>query len=93
VARFCSRCHATLCYQCPSCGHEQRHGGTCEKCGVDFLKYVGAVVAAKRVEADAIHEKLERRSTLLKNILWTPLTLGIPILRQLLVGTKRRRST
>jgi Double zinc ribbon len=83
VARFCPRCHATLRYQCPSCGHEQRQGGTCEKCGVDFLKYVGAVVAAKKAEADAIHDRLEQRSTLLKNILWTPFTFGIPVLRTL----------
>jgi Double zinc ribbon len=89
VARFCLRCHATLRYQCPSCGNEQRHGGTCEKCGIDFLKYIGAVLAAKQAEADAIHEKLERRSTLLKNILWTPFTLGIPVLRSFFVKQDR----
>jgi double zinc ribbon protein len=89
VARFCPRCHATLRFQCPSCGHEQRRGGTCEKCGVDFLKYVGAVVAAKQAEADAIHERLEQRSTLLKNLLWTPFTLGIPVLRTLFLGRDR----
>ena len=91
IARFCPRCHATLRYQCPSCKHEQRHGGTCEKCGVDFLKYISAVMVTKKVEADAVHEKIERRSTLLKNILWIPLTLGIPVLRQLLVHSKDKR--
>lgn len=89
VARFCPRCHSTMRYQCPSCGNEQRHGGTCEKCGIDFLKYIGAVVAAKQAEADAIHEKLERRSTLLKNILWTPFTFGIPVLRSFFVKKDR----
>ena len=92
VARFCPRCHATLRYKCPSCAHEQRQGGTCEKCGVDFLKYITAVMSSHKVEADAEHERLERRSTLLKNILWTPFTLGLPIIREYLVGTKSRRS-
>jgi hypothetical protein len=92
VARFCRKCHATLRYQCPSCKHEQRQGGTCEKCGVDFLKYISAVVAAKQAEADAIHEKLERRSNLLKNLLYFPFTLGIPLLRNLLVGSRTGRS-
>lgn len=92
VARFCRRCHATLRYECPSCKHEQRHGGTCDKCGVDFLKYISAVVAAKQAEADAIHEKIERRSSLMKNLLYTPFTLGIPLLRNLFVGSRQQRS-
>jgi|SRR5580704_1531137 hypothetical protein len=91
IARFCPNCHATLRYQCPSCDHEQRRGGACEKCGIDFLKYIGAVVAAKKAEADVIEERIERRSTLLKNILWTPFTLGIPLIRGLLVGSSKRR--
>lgn len=53
------------------------------------MKYVGAVVAAKKAEADALHERLEQRSTLLKNILWTPFTLGIPVLRNLFIGHDR----
>ena len=91
VARFCQRCHATLRYQCPACKYEQRHGGTCEKCGVDFLKYVTAVVVAKQMEADAVHERIDRRSTLMKNLLWTPVTLGIPLLRDLLLGSRKRK--
>lgn len=92
VARFCTRCHATLRFQCPSCSHEQRHGGICEKCGIDFLKYISAVIAAKKDEADRFHERLEQRSTLLKNILWTPLTLGIPLIRSLLISRDRKGS-
>jgi hypothetical protein len=89
VARFCTRCHATLRFQCPSCAHEQRRGGTCEKCGIDFLKYIGATVAAKKIEADHFHERLERRSTLLKNILYVPFTLGIPLIRMFLTSRDR----
>jgi len=90
VARFCRRCHATLLYTCPSCNHQQRQGGTCEKCGVDFLKYITAVVAARRTEADAIHDRIEQRSNLLKNVLLTPFNMGIPLLRQLFQISKRR---
>jgi hypothetical protein len=89
VARFCQRCHATLRFECPACHHEQRHGGTCEKCGVDFMKYITSVVTAKKNEADVVHERLEERSTLLKNILLTPFTLGIPLISQLIGGSKR----
>ncbi|MGH9706209.1 MAG: zinc-ribbon domain-containing protein [Candidatus Acidiferrales bacterium] len=72
VARFCQRCHMTLRYECPSCHHEQRAGGKCEKCGVDFLKYITAVVAAKQAESDAVEERNERRSKLVSSILMFP---------------------
>jgi zinc-ribbon domain len=91
VARFCTRCHATLRYECPACKHEQRHGGKCEECGVDFLKYVSSVVAVQKGEADLAHDRLEQRSNLLKNILLTPFTLGIPLFKQLL-GAGRPRN-
>ena len=91
MARFCQRCHATLRFECPACHHEQRHGGVCEKCGVDFMKYITSVVAAKQTEADVVHERLEERSTLLKNILLTPFTFGIPLIAELIAGSKRGR--
>jgi hypothetical protein len=91
VARFCQKCHATLRYQCPSCAHERRQGGECEKCGVNFLKYITAVVAAKQAEADILHDKIDRRSNLLKNLLMTPFNLGIPLFKTLLLGSKRER--
>jgi hypothetical protein len=92
IARFCPRCHATLRYECPSCRNEQRHGGKCDKCGVDFLKYISAVVAAKQAEADVAHERLEQNSNLMKNLLLTPFTLGIPLLRDLFMGSRKGRS-
>ncbi len=92
VARFCRQCHATLRYECPSCKHEQRHGGICEKCGVNFLKYVTAVVAAKKAESDLDHDRLEQRSSLLKNLILMPFNLGIPLLRDLFVGSRKRSS-
>jgi hypothetical protein len=81
VARFCPKCHATLRFECPSCHNAQRVGGKCEKCGIDFLKYIGAVVAAKQAEADLIHDKIESRSNLLKGILWLPMNGGLTLLK------------
>lgn len=89
VARFCQRCHATLRFQCPACNHEQRQGGKCDKCGVDFGKYIAAVVSAKKAEADVVHDRIEHRSALMKNILWFPFTLGIPLIRQFFVSHDR----
>jgi hypothetical protein len=91
VARFCQRCHHTMRYECPSCHNQQRTGGKCEKCGIDFLKYIGAVVTQKQTEADAIHERLEQRSTLMKNILWMPFTLGYPIIRDYFIKRDRKK--
>jgi hypothetical protein len=89
TARFCPRCHATLRYECPSCHHQQTHGGTCDRCGIDFLKYLGAIVAGKKAEADMVHDRIEQRTMMIKNIFYTPFTLGIPLIRDLLVGSKK----
>jgi hypothetical protein len=90
IARFCPRCHMTLRYQCPACSNEQRHGGTCDKCGVDFGKYITAVVVAKQAEADVIHDRIDRRSQLMKNILLVPFTGGFTLLRYLFVSRDRK---
>src|SRR6202050_4734719 len=81
IARFCQRCHATLRYECPACKHEQRKGGSCEKCGVDFLKYIGAVVAGKKAEADQIHDRIERRTAIIKQVFLLPITGGFSLIR------------
>jgi DNA-directed RNA polymerase subunit RPC12/RpoP len=81
VARFCPRCHTTLRFECPSCGNRQRAGGKCEKCGVDFIKYIGAVVAAKKAEADAVHDRLESRSGFLRALLLLPVNGGVSLIR------------
>ncbi|MFZ0523551.1 MAG: zinc-ribbon domain-containing protein [Candidatus Acidiferrales bacterium] len=90
VARFCQRCHNTMRFDCPACGNKQRAGGKCEKCGVDFIKYVGAVVAAKQAEADALQEKFEQRSAFMKNLVAVPFTGGLSLIRQLFVGRNRK---
>ena len=89
IARFCPRCHATLRYECPACKHEQRKGGSCEKCGVDFVKYITAVVAAKQIEADQVHERIERRTGIIKQVFLLPITGGLSLLKYVL---KRSRN-
>jgi hypothetical protein len=71
----------TLRFECPACHHEQSQGGKCEKCGVDFLKYISAVVAVKKDEADAIHDKFARRSSILTQAFWVPATGGLSLLK------------
>jgi predicted amidophosphoribosyltransferase len=90
VARFCQRCHMTMRFDCPSCGNKQRTGVKCEKCGINFVKYIGAVVAAKKPEEDALEAKLERRSAFLKNIFAIPLTGGLKLFKQLFQASNRK---
>jgi hypothetical protein len=91
VARFCQRCHHTMRYECPSCHHQQRTGGQCEKCGIDFLKYIGAVMSQKHAETDAMHERFEQRSNFMKNLLYLPFTLGFPIIRDYFLKRDRKK--
>jgi hypothetical protein len=90
AVRFCPRCHTTLRYECPSCRHQQKQGGTCENCGVDFLKYLNMMLVSSRAEADAAHQRNAQRSTLLKDILMSPFNMGIPLIRNLLLNKKGR---
>jgi hypothetical protein len=89
IARFCPRCHMTMRYECPSCGNKQRVGVKCEKCGINFVKYIGAVVAAKKPAADSIEEKIDQRSALLKNIFAIPFTGGLSLFKRLVNSSKR----
>src|ERR1700683_3845940 len=90
VARFCQRCHMTMRFDCPSCGNKQRTGVKCEKCGINFVKYIGAVVAPKKPEQDTFEQRLERRNALLKNILAIPLTGGLKLFKQLFQASNRK---
>jgi hypothetical protein len=89
VARFCPRCHSTLRFECPSCHHEQREGGKCEKCGVDFMKYLSAMVAVKQGESDLAHAKIKKRSNLIKNLLLLPFDMGWSVIRDMRAGMRK----
>src|SRR5277367_6286916 len=90
VARFCQRCHMTMRFDCPSCGNKQRTGVKCEKCGINFVKYIGAVVAAKQPEEDTIEARMERRSAFVKNIFAISFTGGLSLFKQLFRADTRK---
>jgi zinc-ribbon domain len=92
TAKFCPRCHTTLSFECPSCGHKQQHGGACDGCGLDFLKYASALMFAKKAQADAARKNTGTRSTLLKHLLLLPVTGGLPLIRHFFRAGRERDS-
>ncbi|MBI3894499.1 MAG: zinc ribbon domain-containing protein [Acidobacteria bacterium] len=55
--QFCVRCHTPLRYTCPSCKHIQDHGGHCDQCGLDFMKYGMTMVFQAQTQARQEREK------------------------------------
>jgi Double zinc ribbon len=79
--QFCLRCHATLRYICPACKHVQDHGGTCDSCGVDFMKYAMMMQFELKKQSDQERAKLRNRSSIIKQILLLPITGGFSLLK------------
>lgn len=50
------------------------------------------MMAAEKSNADAEQERLEQRSRLMRNVMLTPFTLGIPLLRDLFIGSRKRNT-
>ena len=69
---FCTRRHATLLYKCPACAATQRHGGACDKCGVDFAKYAAMLISQESIRAEREREKIRSRAGMLKQGLLAP---------------------
>jgi hypothetical protein len=82
--RFCKRCHTPLTYTCPSCKHVQEHGGTCDKCGVDFAKYATLLMFQVKDEAAKERERARTRASLAKQLVLLPITGGISLVKYLL---------
>jgi len=89
AARFCPRCHTTLLFECPACHSQQRHGGTCDKCGVDFMKYLSAIVEVKKAESEVTHSKSIRRSSFIRNLLLLPFDMGWSFFKDLRSGMRK----
>jgi hypothetical protein len=81
TTQFCKRCHATLLYKCPACGVSQRHGGTCDKCGVDFAKYAAMMIAHEEARAEREHEKVRERAAGWKQAFLLPVTGGFSLVK------------
>ena len=85
---YCVRCHAPLKYTCPACKHRQLHGGTCEKCGVDFAKYAAMLVFSAKESAQAERAKAHGRAAIWKQIFLLPITGGLSLIKHF-VGNAR----
>jgi double zinc ribbon protein len=83
TARFCTRCHYPLRFVCPACAHEQSHGGACEACGVDFLKYGMMQLAQAKIRSELETAKLNKRSTVFREVVLAVLTGGFSLLKYL----------
>ena len=79
--QFCRRCHTTLRYRCPSCGATQRHGGTCDKCGIDFAKYAAMMIAHEQARAAREHEKVQEHVSVWKQVFLLPVTGGYSLIK------------
>ncbi len=75
------RCHTPLRYTCPSCKNVQAHGGTCEKCGVDFNKYAAMLVFRAKDNAAAERQRTKDRTAIVRQILLLPITGGLSLFK------------
>lgn len=53
------------------------------------MKYFTAMVAMKKSESDAAHSKVAQRSNLLRNLVLLPFNMGLPLIRDLLGGSRK----
>jgi hypothetical protein len=81
TAQFCTRCHATLLYKCPSCRASQRHGGTCDKCGIDFSKFAAMLVAQEQMRATRQRDRAREHASIWKQIFLLPVTGGYSLMK------------
>jgi hypothetical protein len=90
TVQFCTRCHETLLWKCPKCWHQQRHGGSCERCGLNFSVFWQATLERQREEDARVGlDRLKGRGSMLMQILMAPFTGGRSLLG-LLVSIFRR---
>jgi hypothetical protein len=71
----------TLRFVCPTCRHIQSHGGTCDECGLDFMKYAMTLQLEMKSKADRERAKLRSRSAVVKQIFLLPITDGFSLLK------------
>ena len=88
TARFCQRCHTPLRFECPACHNVQLHGGKCDKCGTDFLKYAMMLEFQLKSQAEKDRQKLRTRTGLLKQLLLLPITGGFGLIKY--IGSRLR---
>ena len=87
-ARFCRRCHTPLSYVCPACKHVQTHGGACDACGVDFLKY--SLTQMEQLKTTLAKERRRTTTTaaVLREAVFAVFSGGLSLLRLLRRGSR-----
>lgn len=82
--RFCKRCHHTLLFLCPACKATQRHGGKCDKCGVDLAKFALALAAQEETRTVQTRQKARGRAAAWKQVALLPITGGFSLIKYFL---------
>jgi len=77
---FCVRCHHPMRFVCPACQYTQSHGGQCDKCGVDFAKYMTAMAFQAESRAKQSRETARQRYWVIKQVMLAVLTFGLSLL-------------
>jgi hypothetical protein len=88
---FCVRCHHPLRFTCPSCKHEQPHGGTCDKCGADFAKVAAMMVYQAQLQVEQSREAKKSRHLLLQEIFLAIFTGGLSLLLRMDAHNKEEK--
>ena len=83
TVQFCTRCHFPLRFVCPACAHVQERGGTCEACGVDFVKYGMMQVARMKAQSERESARIQKRTTVFREVVLAVLTGGFSLLKYL----------
>lgn len=81
--QFCLRCHAPTRFTCPACKHTQDHGGHCDQCGVDFIKYATMLVFQGQTSTQQARLRKKGRGEVIRQILLLPITGGWSLLKYL----------
>ena len=75
-AQFCLKCHAPVRFICPACRHVQDHGGQCDRCGVDFMKYASLLIFQGKTKAQQERERMKSRNSMITQLVLLPITGG-----------------
>ena len=84
TAAFCIRCHNPLRFVCPACHHIQDHGGQCDECGVDFMKYASLMIFQNKTQFQQERDRMKQRTSMVTQLLLLPITGGWSLLKYML---------
>ena len=83
TVRYCTRCHFPLRFVCPACAHVQPRGGTCEACGVDFVKYAMVQLAQVELRSERQQARKKKQVVVFREVVLAVVTGGFSLLKYL----------